>query len=71
MATNTITHSAARTTVSGNSFIAAFRRSMHRWSEQSRIRAELNSMSPRELADLGLNPSDIDEVARGTYRRAN
>lgn len=41
-----------------------------RWSEQSRIRAELRSMTARELADLGINPSDIDDVARGTFRRA-
>ncbi len=40
-----------------------------RWQERGRIRFELKQMNSRELADLGLNPSDIDYVANGTYRR--
>lgn len=46
--------------------IALFERS----SEKARIRHELASMSDRELADLGLNYSDIDDVASGTYSRS-
>ena len=37
--------------------------------EQARIVRELSLMSTRELADLGLSPSDIPDVARGAYRR--
>ena len=45
--------------------ISAFERS----AEKARIREELETMSGRELADLGLNFSDINDVAAGTYRR--
>jgi uncharacterized protein YjiS (DUF1127 family) len=40
-----------------------------RSQEQARIRNELSQMSARELADLGLMTSDINDVAAGTYRR--
>jgi uncharacterized protein YjiS (DUF1127 family) len=40
-----------------------------RWQEQARIRYELQQMTTRELADLGLSPSDINDVASGAYRR--
>lgn len=73
MAINTfITSTAPRTEapVFGGGIMGSMRRVMHRWSEQARIRAELNAMTARELADLGINPSDIDDVARGTFRRA-
>ena len=40
-----------------------------RHAEQARIREELATMSGRELADLGLSYSDINDVAAGTYRR--
>lgn len=42
---------------------------LERNQEQARIRDELSHMSPRELADLGLMHSDINDVATGTYRR--
>ena len=38
-------------------------------AEKARIREELETMSGRELADLGLSYSDINDVANGTYRR--
>ncbi len=37
--------------------------------EQARITGELMQMTTRELADLGLSPADIPDVARGTFRR--
>lgn len=45
--------------------IAAFERN----GDQARVRSELSHMSSRELADLGLMPSDINDVATGRYRR--
>ena len=42
---------------------------MERNQEQARIRDELAHMNSRELADLGLMHSDIDDVADGSYRR--
>ena len=46
-----------------------FKRLLRRSNEKSRIAFELNQMSSRELADLGLSPSDIPDVASGRYRR--
>ncbi len=43
---------------------------LERNQEQARVRDELSHMSSRELADLGLMHSDIDDVATGTYRRS-
>jgi uncharacterized protein YjiS (DUF1127 family) len=34
------------------------------WKRYSRTVSELNSLSNRELADLGINRSDISTVAR-------
>jgi uncharacterized protein YjiS (DUF1127 family) len=42
---------------------------LERNQEQARIHDELSHMSSRELADLGLMHSDINDVAAGTYRR--
>ena len=42
---------------------------LERNQEQARIRDELSLMNSRELADLGLVRSDIDDVATGAYRR--
>jgi len=39
-----------------------------KWQERRRIASELQIMSDRELADLGLNRSDIGIVADGTYK---
>ncbi len=39
------------------------------WREMARIHAELGDLSRRELAELGLVPSDIPSVARGEYGR--
>ncbi len=72
MATNTYSTAATAqrsAPVFTNTVLGSLRRTMHRWQEQSRIRAELNMMSNRELADLGLVASDINDVAAGRYRR--
>ncbi len=71
MATNSYTTTAAQRSapITGSSVFGGLRRTLQRWQEQSRIRAELNMMSHRELADLGLMASDINDVATGRYRR--
>lgn len=51
------------------SFFARLVGVLERNQEQARIRDELSQMNSRELADLGLTHSDIDDVAAGTYRR--
>ncbi|MGY6696927.1 MAG: DUF1127 domain-containing protein [Roseinatronobacter sp.] len=35
------------------------------WNDERITRRELNALSDRELADVGLRRSDIDDVARG------
>jgi uncharacterized protein YjiS (DUF1127 family) len=40
-----------------------------RWQRYRRTLAELERLSPRELADLGLSPYDIQRVARDAARR--
>jgi uncharacterized protein YjiS (DUF1127 family) len=35
------------------------------WNDERITRRELNALSDRELADIGLSRSDIDMVARG------
>jgi uncharacterized protein YjiS (DUF1127 family) len=49
--------------------IAAFAEHRAARREASRIAAELNSYSDRELLELGLFRHDIPAVAEGTYRR--
>jgi uncharacterized protein YjiS (DUF1127 family) len=53
--------------------LGEFRHRFRVWAEQRRtirrVEAELSTMTPRELADLGLCRSDISEVARGRFRR--
>jgi uncharacterized protein YjiS (DUF1127 family) len=50
-----------------------FLRRYDAWAEQRRtirrVEAELSTMTPRELADLGLTRGDIPEVARGRFQR--
>ena len=71
MTTNlTATTAIGRRSVTGRtSLFNDLRLAYARWQERARIRFELRQMNPRELADLGLNPSDINDVANGTYLR--
>lgn len=39
-----------------------------RWRRYNQTLAELNGLSNRELADLGISRSDIDRVAREAVR---
>jgi len=39
------------------------------WNEQRTTRNRLSALSNRELADIGLERSDIDAVAKGRFRR--
>lgn len=73
MATNTSAASAiGRRPATGRApMFQNLRDAFGRWQERSRIRFELQQMNSRELADLGLNPSDIDDVANGSYRRGD
>jgi uncharacterized protein YjiS (DUF1127 family) len=44
--------------------VAAIRLNMGRRALYRQTKAELLSLSDRELADLGIHPSDIDHIAR-------
>jgi uncharacterized protein YjiS (DUF1127 family) len=39
------------------------------WPARARLRAELASLSERELTDIGLTRGDLDRVARGELTR--
>lgn len=39
------------------------------WSQRKKIRAELESLSDRELADIGIKRFDIDRVIREEIAR--
>jgi uncharacterized protein YjiS (DUF1127 family) len=43
---------------------ATIRERYHRWQRYNRTVRELNSLSNRDLADLGLNRYDIERIAR-------
>jgi uncharacterized protein YjiS (DUF1127 family) len=53
----------------GTSIASRFQAWRERRRQINRITFELNSYTDRELADLGLGRGDIDQVARGTFRR--
>jgi len=40
-----------------------------RWREQRRTVSELSRLSTRQLEDIGLAPYQIEDAARGKYRR--
>lgn len=42
---------------------------IRRWQRYNRTVSELNNLSNRELADLGLSRSDINRVAREAVRK--
>ncbi len=67
--TSTVTTIGRRPATGRASIIQDLRDAYGRWQERSRIRLELQQMSSRELADLGLSHSDIDDVANGSFRR--
>ncbi len=48
----------------GSEVVTAFRN----WRKREQVRRELYGLSERQLADIGLNPGDIEAVARGIYR---
>ena len=45
--------------------LGAFFATLKTWNDERITRRELNALSDRELADVGLRRSDIDDVARG------
>jgi uncharacterized protein YjiS (DUF1127 family) len=51
-------------------FVRRWRRSRAQRQRIARFTRELEAYTSRELADLGLDRSDIPAVARGTYRRS-
>jgi uncharacterized protein YjiS (DUF1127 family) len=58
-------------TPSAISFSGAFQallRSLQRWREADRVRAELERLGELGLADLGVTRNDIPAIVRGTYR---
>ena len=50
--------------------IARILRAIARWRRRAYDRAELASLSPRELRDIGLSPGDaLHETAKPFWRR--
>jgi len=49
----------------GSSVVHAVRR----WVEESSVRHQLEELSDRELADIGLSRGDIEAVAHGRFKR--
>ena len=50
--------------------IATIVNGVRQWRERNRDRHALQSLSDRELADIGLTRSDIEAALRGDYARA-
>lgn len=50
------------------SFFAHVRSAFTEWNEVRRTRAALSNLTARELDDIGLNPGDIDRVAKQRVR---
>jgi uncharacterized protein YjiS (DUF1127 family) len=48
--------------------VARFVNRLLGWPARARARAELASLTARELSDIGLTRGDIDRVASGAYR---
>lgn len=46
-----------------------FSNDYRRWREQRRTVTELSRLSTRQLEDIGLAPYQIEDAARGKYRR--
>ena len=46
------------------------KRSLNAWRTSRRTYNELNNLSRRELADLGIDRSEIPTIARQAYRDA-
>ena len=42
---------------------------IRRWREQRRTVAQLSGLSARQLEDIGLAPYEIEDAARGKFRR--
>ena len=49
--------------------IAGIAKAVREWRERNRARRELQFLSDRELADIGLTRSGIDLAVRGEHRR--
>ena len=50
--------------------IAGIAKAVREWRERDRARRELQFLSDRELADIGLTRSGIELAVRGEHRRA-
>ncbi|MDO5621167.1 MAG: DUF1127 domain-containing protein [Paracoccus sp. (in: a-proteobacteria)] len=48
----------------GDSFFNKIRATVSRWLKSQTTRDELNRLSDRELADIGLSRYDIEHIAR-------
>lgn len=49
-------------------FITTFIAAVKDWNDERQTRMQLNKLSDRELADIGLCRGDIDTVVEKTYR---
>ena len=46
-----------------------FNNDYRRWREQRRTVSELSRLSARQLEDIGITPYEIEDAARGKFRR--
>ncbi len=50
-------------------FFDRIKQDYRRWRDYHRTVSELSRLSRRELDDIGISPYQIEDVARGRYRR--
>ena len=48
--------------------LAAFRNRLDSWLQRAAVRAELQGLDSRTLADIGISRSDFPSIVAGTYR---
>ena len=50
-------------------FLDRIANDLRRWRDYRRSVSELSKLTPRQLDDIGLAPYEIEDAARGRYRR--
>ncbi len=50
-------------------FLARINNEFRRWRDQRRTFNELSRLTARQLEDIGLAPYQIEDAARGKFRR--
>ena len=49
-------------------FLSGLLRPLRAWRERQQVRAELEALDPRTLADIGIHRCDFPAIVAGTYR---